>query len=107
MNGAFSRSDSNSGAMYRHVFEKMLCKRTLLYFKKGSKLPPEEEGDLFGSGVGKFLNLSKRMDSHFFYPIDFEGVKSLFFNSEEIPLPFPNQDDFPLTSFIPYDKLLF
>lgn len=106
VNGVFSRSDPYSGAMYRYVFELMLQRGTLLYFKKGSKLPPEEEKDLFGSGVGRFLHFSKRMDSHFFYPIDFESVKSLFFDFGEIPLPFPRQDDFPLTSFIAYDKLI-
>ncbi|MBC8110117.1 MAG: hypothetical protein H7Y04_03560, partial [Verrucomicrobia bacterium] len=41
-----------------------------------------------------------------FYPIDFESVKKLFFDFDELPLPFPLQDDFPVVSLLRYEKLL-
>lgn len=104
VNGVISRTNPSSGAMYRYVFEKILRYKGDIYYRKGSELPPED--DVFGEGVGKFLPIAKKMNSRDFYPIDFESVKSLFFDFEEIPLPFPSQDDFPLTSFIRYDKLI-
>ena len=104
VNGVISRTNPSSGAMYRYVFEKILRYRGNIYYKKGSELPPED--DIFGEDVGRFLPIAKKMNSTDFYPIDFESVKSLFFDFEEIPLPFPSQDDFPWTSFIRYDKLI-
>ena len=101
VNGNITRTDLKSGAMYRYVLEKMLYKGdTLLYCKKGNPW-----ADACSSSKG-FLRIGKKLGSSAFYPIDFGSVEKLFSDFEEIPLPFPPQDDFPIVSLIKYGKLV-
>ena len=98
--GNLTRTDRMSGSMYRYVLEKMLYKgRSLLFCKK---VNPWWEACSPGE---TFLPIGTRLSSSAFYPIKFDYVERLFFDFEEIPLPFPLQDDFPVTSFIRFEKL--
>ncbi|PRY44034.1 hypothetical protein CLV58_1033 [Spirosoma oryzae] len=98
--GNITRTDRMSGGMYRYVLEKMFWKGNTLLFCK--KVNPWWDACEPGES---FLAIGTRLASSAFYPIKFDCVERLFFDFEEIPLPLPSQDNFPVTSFIRFEKL--
>ncbi|MDJ1480295.1 hypothetical protein QNI16_07350 [Cytophagaceae bacterium YF14B1] len=103
MEGQITYSDFKSGSVYRYVLEKMF----MVYLPT----PDEEQAvirEKMESATGKELDklrdslkfqIGQKLYNKVFYPIDLDSVWELM-KYPDIPLPFPVQEDYPITAVI-------
>lgn len=99
LNGDITRTDKHSGAVYRYALKFILNCITVRRLDNNG----EYKFNTFHKGP-KFLNTIELKNDRF-CPIKVGVAAEVLRLGEEIPLPFPQQDDFPLTSLIRLEKI--